>query len=35
MAGVVEDGMEPNPARVKLTYEDFLLFPDEARIFAD
>src|SRR5688572_312096 len=31
MAGVVEDGMEPNPARVKLTSDDFLLFPDDGR----
>jgi Uma2 family endonuclease len=31
MAGVVEDGMELNPARVKLTYDDFLLFPDDGR----
>jgi len=31
MAGVVEDGMEPNPARVNLTYDDFLLFPDDGR----
>ena len=23
--------MEPNPARVKLTYDDFLLFPDDGR----
>jgi Uma2 family endonuclease len=28
---VVEEGMEPNPARVKLTYDDFLLFPDDGR----
>jgi Uma2 family endonuclease len=32
MAGVTEEEeMEPNPARVKLTYEDFLLFPDDGR----
>jgi len=32
MAGVTErEGMEPDPARVKLTYDDFLLFPDDGR----